>query len=277
MAPVARSVSLGCGSMLPVAAVGGSGRREVESVLRMWSWNVNGLAVWDELDAGLDLALLQEVPAPPGDWPHVVVPDPGDGWATAGWLPGRWSRRTAIIGLSDRVELTPRETTTVGNLDEVAVPVSRPGTLTAAVVHVDGETVTVVSVYGGWERSADPRRVLYADAAAHRLLSDLSSLITGPDNHRLIVVGDLNILHRYGEHGDAYWAGRYASVFDRAEALGLVFVGPRRRTAVRLIRVRPSCLPAPRMCRPTTRAARVRRERPARATSCSRPTASRTA
>lgn len=195
-------------------------------MLRMWSWNVNGLAVWNQLDDGLDLALLQEAPAPSADRPHRVVPDPGDGWATAGWLPGRWSRRTAIVGLSDRIEITPRETTTVGNLDQVAVPVSRPGTLTAADVHVGDETVTVVSVYGGWERSADRRRVLYADAAAHRLLSDLSSLITGPRNHRLIVAGDLNILNRYGEHGDAYWAARYASVFDRAEALGLVFVGP---------------------------------------------------
>ena len=196
-------------------------------MLRMWSWNVNGLAVWDQFDADLDLVLLQEAPAPPAGWPHLAVPDPGAEWATAGWLPGRWSRRTAVVALSDHIEFTPRETTTVGNLDEVAVPVSRPGTLTTADVHLDGETVTVVSVYGGWERSADPRRVPYADAAAHRLLSDLSSLITGPDDHRLIVAGDLNILHRYGEHGDAYWAGCYASVFDRAEALGLVFVGPR--------------------------------------------------
>ena len=40
------------------------------------------------------------------------------------------------------------------------------------------------------------------------------------------MAGDLNILHRYGERGDAYWAGRYASVFDRADALGLRLVGP---------------------------------------------------
>lgn len=212
-------------------------------MLRMWSWNVNGLAMWDEFDAGLDVVLLQEAPAPPAGWPHAVVPDPGDGWATAGWLSGRWSRRTSIVGCSDRIELTPRGTTTVGNLEKVAVPVSRPGTLTAADVHADGETVTVVSVYGGWERSADRRRVLYADAAAHRLLSDLSSLITGPANHRLIVAGDLNILHRYGEHGDAYWAGRYASVFDRAEALGLVFVGPQAPHG-RQADPRPTELPA---------------------------------
>ena len=148
-----------------------------------------------------------------------------------------------MIGLSDRIDITPRETTSVGNLEHVAIPVSRPGTLTAADVHVDGETITVVSVYGGWERSADPGRTLYADAAAHRLLSDLSSLITHPERHQLIVAGDLNILHRYGERGDPYWAARYTSVFDRAAALGLEFVGPQAPHG-RQAHPRPAELPA---------------------------------
>ena len=196
-------------------------------MLRLWSWNVNGLQVWDQLaDAGIDLALLQEAPPPPDGWSHSVVPDPAAGWATAGWKAGRWSRRTAVVQVSETVTLAERPTTSPGELDAVAVPVSRPGTLAVADIHHAGETVTVASVYGGWERSADPRRVPYADAAAHRLLSDLSALIVGRDSHRLLVAGDLNILHRYGERGDAYWAGRYASVFDRANALGLQLVGP---------------------------------------------------
>jgi len=45
-------------------------------------------------------------------------------------------------------------------------------------------------------------------------------------SHRIIAAGDLNILHRYGEQGNAYWAARYATVFDRADAMGLHFVGP---------------------------------------------------
>ncbi len=44
--------------------------------------------------------------------------------------------------------------------------------------------------------------------------------------HRIVAAGDLNILHGYGEHGSAHWASRYATVFDRMEALGLAFVGP---------------------------------------------------
>jgi len=34
------------------------------------------------------------------------------------------------------------------------------------------------------------------------------------------------VLNGYGEHGNVYWAARYQSVFDRAKAMGLVFVGP---------------------------------------------------
>jgi exonuclease III len=45
-------------------------------------------------------------------------------------------------------------------------------------------------------------------------------------SHRIIAAGDLNILHGYGDYGNSYWAARYATVFDRAEAMGLQFVGP---------------------------------------------------
>ena len=193
----------------------------------MLSWNLNGLALWDHLDAdAADLVLLQEAPIPPAHWRGSSIPDPEEGWSTQGWKPGTWSRRTAIVSMSDRVTVEARSLTTVADLDSQAIPVSRPGTLTVADVHVGDETITVASMYGGWERSADPRRLIYADAAAHRLLSDLASLITSERRHRLLVAGDLNILYGYGEAGSSYWAGRYASVFDRAESMGLRFVGP---------------------------------------------------
>lgn len=37
---------------------------------------------------------------------------------------------------------------------------------------------------------------------------------------------DINVLYGYGEHGDAYWALRYETVFSRMAALGLRLVGP---------------------------------------------------
>ena len=40
------------------------------------------------------------------------------------------------------------------------------------------------------------------------------------------MAGDWNLLRGYGENGDLYWKARYDTVFNRAEALGLQFVGP---------------------------------------------------
>ena len=54
-------------------------------MLRIWSWNVNGRYLWDRLAASeVDVALLQETPAPLGPWEGKVVPHPAVGWGTAG-------------------------------------------------------------------------------------------------------------------------------------------------------------------------------------------------
>src|ERR1017187_9560892 len=68
----------------------------------------------------------------------------------------------------------------------------------------------------------------YADASVHRLISDLSALITQKRGRarRIIVAGDLNILHGYGEHGSSDWKARYDGVFSRMKAIGLPLVGP---------------------------------------------------
>ncbi len=202
-------------------------------MLRIWSWNVNGLDVWDDIATGeVDVALLQECRRPPADWPGQVVPDRDGEWRTAGWTERPpWDRRTAIVapttGPSGGVELHARPLVAIGEEhDGDALAVSRHGTLAAADVLLDDGPVTLVSLYAAWDRSVDGRALIHADAAAHRLLSDLSALITHPTRHRIIAAGDLNLLHRHGEDGSAYWGGRYASVFDRAESLGLVMVGP---------------------------------------------------
>lgn len=67
---------------------------------------------------------------------------------------------------------------------------------------------------------------IYSDASAHRLISDISALIGRQSGHRIIAAGDLNLLCGYGDNGDQYWAGRYQTVFDRMDAIGLKFVGP---------------------------------------------------
>ena len=61
----------------------------------------------------------------------------------------------------------------------------------------------VASVYAAWESPTADHRVIYADASAHRLLSDLAPLVTGRPrvDGPLIVAGDLNVLYGYGEYG----------------------------------------------------------------------------
>jgi hypothetical protein len=107
--------------------------------------------------------------------------------------------------------------------------VSLPGTLAACeLIQESGERITVASIYGAWTSPVPWKKGgwIYADASVHRLISDLSALVASQRGHRIIVAGDLNILHGHGDHGSDYWRARYQTVFDRMAAIGLPFVGP---------------------------------------------------
>ena len=91
-----------------------------------------------------------------------------------------------------------------------------------------GDPFVAVSLYAVWEgpHSSTGNQYIFADASAHRLISDLSRFIGSDRKRGILAAGDLNILHGHGEHGSGYWAARYQTVFDRMEALGLTFAGP---------------------------------------------------
>ena len=134
-----------------------------------------------------------------------------------------------VARLSDRVDVVwiPPKSTEEADPGEFAV--SRPGTVSAAHVSAPGvEPFVVVSMYAIWEtpHSSTGSSWIVADAAAHRIISDLSMFIGKQNGHRILAAGDLNILLGYGLRRSRYWAGRHATVFDRMEALGLSFVGP---------------------------------------------------
>ena len=85
-------------------------------------------------------------------------------------------------------------------------------------------------MYGRW---LDPHPSvesswIYADASAHRIISDISGFIGHEDatTHRIVAAGDLNVLYGYGDAGNPYWEERYRCVFDRMKAIGLEFIGP---------------------------------------------------
>ena len=199
-------------------------------MIRVVSWNIAGRkAPWETLLAmDADIALLQEAAPPALELPPGVEIDPSL-WHTAGaGLNRPW--KAAVVKLSDRVQVEwiEGESMTEGEWDGFSI--SLPGTLAAATVtRPDGPPFVVASMYGAWEhmhRSTESCWI-YADGSVHRLISDLSRLIGHATRHRIVAAGDLNVLYGYGEHGDAYAAARYATVFDRMESLGLPFVGPR--------------------------------------------------
>jgi hypothetical protein len=196
--------------------------------LKIVSWNLDGkIELWYVLaDMDADIALLQEAGEPPSDLDNRVCVDPAP-WSTDGW-PG-WSRRMAIAILSDRVEVKWITAKSFAEAGSGEFAVSRMGTLTAAhVSSSQSEPLVVASMYSMWENphTSTGSSWIVSDASAHRLVSDLSAFIGTQGGHRIVAAGDLNILHGYGEYGNEYWEGRYGSVFDRMEALGLPFVGP---------------------------------------------------
>jgi exonuclease III len=201
--------------------------------LRLVSWNIGRrIAAWNELanNPELDVALLQEASAPPAGLNFNIVA--GAEWTTlSGW--GKLPFCAAIAQCSKRFEVVAYpQVRPFGEASGAELVVSRPGSIAVATVAADGlvDPIVVVSIYSAWERPVpyDEKGWIYADASAHRLISDLSALVSTQSKHRIIVAGDWNILHGYGENGSPYWGQRYQTVFDRMKALGFEYSGPKQ-------------------------------------------------
>ena len=229
-------------------------------VVTVLSWNIcKRREPWRQLlQMEADVALLQEASPPPDDVMQlrdatlppaerasVLDVGPQEAWDSHSWNSNWWRGRgnalfdrwPMVVRLSDRVDVEWFEQ--VGPIawpeqDEIAV--SGIGTIVAArITPRDGSTepFIVISRYGRWIGSYPSVRTSwsfgYADASAHRIISDLSTFIghKNPQTHRILAAGDLNILHGYGDGGrPTYWEARYRSVFERMEAIGMEFVGP---------------------------------------------------
>ncbi len=198
-------------------------------MVKLVAWNIARRAeAWRRLlDTDADVALLQEAAAPPPDVSRRLDIDPAP-WRTAGAGVDRpW--RAATVRLSSRVEVQWLEPKPFADALPGELAVSRPGTLSAAIVTPpNGRPFVVASMYAPWERphATTESGWIYADGSVHRVISDLSALVGQQGGHRIIAAGDLNILNGYGEHGSTYWADRYATVFARMKAMGLPYVGP---------------------------------------------------
>lgn len=210
------------------------GYREVRITMKVISWNIGRRPQpWRRLlDMDIDLALLQEASEPPADVAERIQADPAIEVDGAPWetmiVGARTRYRTAIVKLSNRIELDRIEAKRLEVAESRELVASWPGTLAAAVVTPSsGDPLIAISMYAPWvstHASADKR--IFADVSAHHVVSDLSTFIAKRAGHRILTAGDMNILRGYGECGDEYWAMRHKTVFDRMDALGLPCVGP---------------------------------------------------
>lgn len=196
--------------------------------MKIITWNVAGRKdPWKWLvESDADIALLQEAKPPPPEFATRVEVDEAP-WRTGGTANRPW--RTAVVRLSDRVSIRWFEPRSIEDASVGELAVSRAGTIAAAsVTGQDGFETTFISMYAVWEQphASAKRRWIFADASAHRLVSDISVFVGRPDRHRIVAAGDLNVLYGYGEGGNEYWGRRYDSLFQRMAAVGLPFVGP---------------------------------------------------
>lgn len=199
--------------------------------LRVVSWNIeNKASAWRELiESDFDVALLQEAGPPPAELRARVVVD-DQPWATGAGEMGIRPWRTAVVGLSDRVRVRHLETAPLDSALIHQIPVSRSGTLALAEISFRGsdQTYLLASMHAQHElpRAAAPLDWIYADASAHRLVSDLSSVIGSEHRHQIVVGADLNFTTGEELRETNYWRARHAGVFERMRLLGLPLIGP---------------------------------------------------
>ena len=193
-------------------------------MVKLICWNIAGdRAPWRFLlDCDADIALLQEARTPPDDVAGRVEVDPAPFLDSKGYR----ISRTAVVKLSDRVQVKWLDPVPIAEAGAGDFVVSQPRSIAAAIVDAPGVAPFVaVSICAAYEKSHPPTGWNIVDASVHRVISDLSLLIGKQSGHRVVAAGDLTIWHGYGRN--AYWKRRNDTVFERMEAIGLPLVGPR--------------------------------------------------
>ena len=177
-----------------------------------------------EQRGNVDIALLQEVSAPPEDVAEALEVDPEPFHDHR----GHRIYRTAIARLSDRVKVEWLKPVPLAEAQPGDFAVSHWDCISAAIVTPNGgEPIVAVSICAGFEkphRSTGKMSWNILDASAHRVISDLSLLIGKQHGHRIVAAGDLTLSYGYGNN--EYWKQRNDTVFSRMAAIGLPLVGP---------------------------------------------------
>ena len=206
------------------------------AVIRVLCWNIGFREKPMQVltDSGCDVALIQEAPLCVDSWERE-----------------HYDRGARICRLSNRVDVIGFNNIPLGRRlgpDEFAV--SAAGTIAAArIIPENGLPFMAISLYARWEEphpdTPTTWSVGYADAMAHRAISDLSAFIghKDPAAHRILVAGDFNLIHGATEQNPLALPERDRSVFARLQSLGFEFVGPQHPNG-RMASPTPRGLPA---------------------------------
>ena len=179
-----------------------------------------------------DLALLQEVTIT--TWGELKrMGDPIQVADHEPWLPwkeGNYPCWPLIVKLSDRVQVDWLVNWVPGGWPgNHQFPASGIGIAAAARVTLmsGASPFAAVSMYARWVQSHRGVRGgnrTYADASAHLIISDISTLVTSDDSAelRIVVAGDLNVTFNAVSNDNP----RSQAVLDRFRALGFEYLGP---------------------------------------------------
>ena len=209
-------------------------------------WNIAARRKpWRQLrDMDADVALLQEARKPPPEVADGADIGPEQHWDSHCWnsrwyegrFPRLFDRWAMVVKLSNRVQVEWfKQVSPISDVRDDEFAVSGIGTVAAArVTPNEGLPFIVVSMYARWMKPHPSTRstwgVGYPDGSAHRIISDLSAFIgnVDPVTHRILAAGDLNTCYDTRDGHDKQWTtARDHTIWDRMDALGLEFLGPR--------------------------------------------------
>ena len=199
------------------------------------SWNIGWMyrPLEELLEMNGDVALLQEVHPGGYEWLKTAKDDvevsPQNPWEP--WPYDHFNRWPLVVKLSDRVKVEwfKQVLPSIPKVADDEIAVSNDGILAAARITPleGGEPFIAASMYARW---FGPHPTIggwiYSDAAAHHVISDLTTFIPHYDaespTHRILAAGDLNVSFCSSDAFDA----RAQTILDRMKALGLEYMGP---------------------------------------------------
>ena len=202
------------------------------SFITLCNWNMQqNPEAWSRLEElrrthGVQVALLQEaVPPSRGDWTTYPSATATDLWAISAHADRQLNFASVVAVLDPALTSNPVAPTALGQAEYGKFAVSHPGQFSVVEVGTrSGQTITVISLYGIWDRDD---RYLFSEATLHRAISDLTLLLQEKDRTHVVLAGDLNLFFEWDRaEYDSYWAPRYNTVFTRLAAYGLNLVGP---------------------------------------------------